>query len=232
MEKIINIKSTKQIEILKAKVKLQDCLCMDFEKSTNSLDGNVLSYLKQFNSVIWDVKCNLIFPNINNIEDAEERRKYIEDSMEQHFSKLLAERDIKYTPVDIDYINLDEMDNKSCDIAEQLSCFNHMPIPAKTKSFLQEYVNLMEEAEAPSIKDINIRKAYIQYSEPVREVEEYVMYIGDNTKYRGLVGVITGYREDNSTDKAPNKITFIENSEGVRVANYWAKDDNIITFCI
>lgn len=234
MEKIINVKSSKTIEILKTNIEIKDCLHMDFFKSTNNLEGGVLSCLQQFNSVIWDVKCNLIFPEINNIEDEEEKRKYLESSIEEHFSKLLSTRDIEYVQVNIDDIDTEKIDNESVEIAEQLSYFNYMPIPEKTKSFLQGYVDMFEEAEAPSIEDINLRKAYTVYAEPIREVEEYVMYIGQNPKYKGFVGKITGYREDTGReeDKAPNRITFIENSNGQRLANFWAKDSNIIKFYI
>lgn len=234
MEKIINVKKSKNIEILKTNVEIRDCLCMDFFKSTNKLEGDALSFLQQFNSVIWDVKCNLIFPEINNIEDIEERRKYLENSMEEHFSKLLSTRDIEYVQVRLEDIDTEKINNESIEIAEQLSCFNYMPIPEKTKSFLQEYVDMMEKAEAPSIEDVNLRSCYTFYSEPVREVEEYVMYIGENPKYKGFVGKITGYREDEGRDedKAPNRITFIENSNGERLPNFWAKDNNIIKFYI
>lgn len=232
MEKIIDIKKSKNIEILKTNLEIRDCLYMDFFKSTNKLDGDVLSFLQQFNSVIWEVKCNLIFPEIDNIENEEEKRKYIEDCLEKHFSKLLSTRDIEYVQVNMDSIDTEKINNESIEIAEQLSCFNCMPIPEKTKSFLQDYVNMMEDAESPNIEDINLRNAYIYYAEPIREVEEYVMYTGENVKYKGMIGKITGYREDKGTDKAPNRITFIENSNGEKLPNYWAKDSNIIKFCI
>lgn len=227
MEKILSIKTNGRVEIIKANVNLDDCLHLDVLENTARLDGETSDFLSQFNSVLWDVKCNIIFPELNNIEE-NNKQAYIKECLENHFSKLLSERDIKFRDLNFNYINLNNHESEALDIACQLNCFSDMPIPEKTKGFLEPYIEMLYASKGADMEKINKRNIYSYYSEPIRALEEYVIYIGDNLKYKGLIGVIIDTRED----AAPNKVSFYPNSEGEKQNNLWTKENNIIRFYI
>lgn len=227
MEKLLTVKTGKEVDILKVEAELNECLSLKFYKNLGKLDGDVSDLLSQFNSVAWEVKCNLIFPELNTIDDLN-KNNYVKECLEVHFGKLLAQRDIKYLNVELENINVYRYDSEALDIAQQLSCFSEMPIPEKTKAFLQPYIEKLEASEGADMEKVNKRSIYSYYAEPIRPLEEYVMYIGDNPKYKGFVGIIIDHREDS----APNKISFLPDCNGYTLKNYWSKDSNLVKFYI
>lgn len=225
MEKIIAAKTSRGVKIAKLSTDIQDSLNMRlFISQDEAPDSNVAIYefSKKFNQIIWDVKLERVFPNIDNYE-GEEKKQYIRESLEKCFNQEIENIDLPFTEVyGVDNLKR-HFRNEAFIKLQQVEAFNGMPIPDKTKEFIGGYVETIDEV---NFTESQLKSIYTQFAEPVKEVEEYVMYIGENDKYKGCVGRIVDVRED----KAPHLVEF-RNVQG-KTCRYWSKEENIVRFYI
>lgn len=225
MEKIVAAKTSRGIKLAKLSTEIDGYLNMRlFITNDNVIDSNgiIYGFVRKFNQIIWDVKHQRVFPDIDNYE-GEEKKEYIRECMEKCFKDEIDNVDLPYN--EIYGVNNLERQFKSEDFIKlkQVEFFNAMPIPEKTKDFLNNYIDTIEEIE---FSDSQLKNIYTQFSEPVKEVDEYVIYIGENSKYKGCVGKII----DNRDDVAPNLIEF--NNINGKTIKYWSKEDNLVRFYI
>lgn len=225
MEKIVAIKTNRGLKVGKLSAEINNALDMKiFVSRDEQVDSDIFisNFINKFNQIIWDVKLDRVFPNIDDYE-GEEKREYIKDAIEDCFKKEIDNIDLPYDEI-YTVQNL-ERQFRSEDFIKlkQLEFFNQMPIPEKTKDFINGYLETVEEAE---ITNSQLKTIYTQFSEPVKEVQELVIYIGENSKYKGCVGTIIDHRED----VAPNLIQF-SNVNG-KTIKYWSKEENLIRFYI
>lgn len=227
MEKLISLRNNRGYTLVKMKAEMEDMLNLNFYASTsgtvNSLNA-ATNFIRKFNLIVWDVKVNRVFPEIDNFE-GEDKIEYIRDSIEECFRNETENLDIPYQEINsIDYMFRFYKTDQKLKL-KQLDCFNGMPIPEKTKSFVQDYLNTVESIE---LTKNQLKSIYTQYAEPIREFEEYVIYIGDNEKYKGLVGKIIQHRDD----VAPNLVEFINAKGEGTVVKYWSKESNLVRFLV
>lgn len=225
MEKIVAVKTNRGIKIAKLVAEITDSLRMKLliskDESVNS-DIAVYEFTKKFNQIIWEVKLERVFPEIDSYEGYE-RTQYIQECMESCFQKEIDELELPFDEV-YGVSNL-QRHFRSEDFIKlkQAECFDRMPIPEKTKSFISEYIKTIEEV---SFTKSQLKNIYSKFAEPVKEAEELVIYIGENTKYRGCVGKVIDYRDD----VAPNLIEF--NNINGKTIKYWSKEENIVRFYV
>lgn len=225
MEKIVAYRNYKGISLVKVATELEDKLKMKILASGDGIVDTTLDAFFKFNLVAWEAKVSRVFPEINNVSE-ENKHSYLKESLERHFGEIIkSEKDIEYREVDIDSVDISKYEGESAKVIEQLSFFNEMPVPAKTIDFIQGYVNKIQDVE---LNKSMLRKIYTKYSEPISELEEYVMYIGNNIDRMGCIGKIIDTRDD----IAPYKVElFVRNSKGSLV-KCWFKEKNLVRFYI
>lgn len=227
MEKIVAFKNNRGIQLGKISTDtesdnfLRMRMFVSGGGTVNSYNA-ILNFANKFNQIVWDVKKERVFPRIDELE-GEDREDYIREAIENCFINEINEIDLPYLEV----YGVDNLQRnfRSEDFTKlrQIECFDRMPIPDKTKEFLNSYI---ETVESVQFTESQLKNIYTQFSEPVQEVEEYVIYVGENSKYKGCVGKII----DNREDVAPNLIQF-DNING-KTFKYWSKEDNLVRFYI
>lgn len=225
MEKIVAAKTTRGLKLAKLSTNIDNSLNMQIfitgDEAINST-STIYNFAKKFNQIIWEVKNERIFPRIDELE-GEDKKEYIREAIENCFINEINEIDLPYSEV----YGVDNLQRifRSEDFIKlkQIEFFNGMPIPDKTKEFIGSYIETVENVE---FTESQLKNIYTQFAEPVKEVEEFVIYIGENSKYKGCVGKIIDHRED----VAPNLIQF-DNING-KTFKYWSKEDNIVRFYI
>lgn len=225
MERIVAAKTNRGLKLAKLSTNIDNYLNMQIfitgDEAINST-STIYNFAKKFNQIIWEVKNERIFPRIDELE-GEDKKEYIREAIENCFINEINEIDLPYSEV----YGVDNLQRifRSEDFIKlkQIEFFNGMPIPDKTKEFIGNYIETVENVE---FTETQLKNIYTQFAEPVKEVEEFVIYIGENSKYKGCVGKIIDHRED----VAPNLIQF-DNING-KTFKYWSKEDNIVRFYI
>lgn len=225
MERIVAAKTNRGLKLAKLSTNIDNSLNMQLfitrEETINSTE-TIYNFAKKFNQIIWEVKNERIFPKIDEFQ-GEDRKNYIREAIENCFINEINEIDLPYSEV----YGVDNLQRnfRSEDFIKlkQIEFFNGMPIPDKTKEFISSYIETVEGVE---FTESQLKNIYTQFAEPIKEVEEFVIYIGENSKYKGCVGKIIDHRED----VAPNLIQF-DNING-KTFKYWSKEDNIVRFYI
>lgn len=226
MEKIIGLRNYRGYKLVKASADIDDMLRLNISISmepTNSTNY-IEKIFNKFNKIVWDVKVERLFPNSLELE-GDNLRTYLKTSLENHFREVLEEKDLPFQDINLEDVDLSKYQSSSLKVIEQLTFFNNMPVPVKTKSFIQEYVDKIEEIE---LTKSQLRGIYAQFAEPIEEIQEYVMYIGPNDKYRGIVGKIVELRDD----IAPNLVEFSNFKKDGSSAKFWSKEENLVRFFI
>lgn len=226
MEKIIAVRNYKGYKLIKASANIENALNMKLSITTerNSEYSFIDKVIEKLNMVIWDVKVERIFPDAINLE-GNDLKDYIKEKLENHLREALEDRDLPFQEIELSDVDISKFNSTSTKVIHQLSFFNHMRIPEKTKAFVQEYVDKIEAIE---LTKAQLKGIYTQFAEPIEEVKEYVMYIGPNSKFKGAIGKIVGARDD----EAPHLVEFPKVKDNGGSAKFWSKEENLIRFYI
>lgn len=226
INKIIAYKGNR---IIKFSAQLTDKLNFNLLEShrKNFLLGEDLAYkiFNHFNAIPWNSKSIRIL-KLNDPEQElqdDKTKNTMKKAIEKYLSEIEEdEHDLDFTSQEYYYLERDYNCSQK-DLIEQLGFFNDMPIPTKTISFLEGYVQQVEDIE---LSKQQLRKLYIENTAPMEEVKEYVMYIGPNDKFKGFVGEVIQHRDD----IAPNLVKFYTLNEKGRNYKFWSKEENLVRF--
>lgn len=226
VNKIIAYKNNR---VVKISAQLTDKLNFNLLESykRNFLSSEDIAYkvFKHFNEIPWNSKSVRIL-NLNNPTQElqnDETKETMKKSLYSYLKDVEEdEYDLGFTNQDFYYLERD-YDCSQIDLIEQLGFFNNMPIPTKTIGFIEEYINQIEDI---SLSRQQLRKLYIENTAPMEEVQEYVMYIGPNEKFKGFVGRIVNHRDDT----APHLVEFYAKKSNGNNYKFWSMEQNLIKF--
>ena len=181
---------------------------------------SIKDFVYDFNQMSWKEKLNCILDTNNlaegtviDITEKEIREEIINfiydeiDFLKEKENWIIEDEDIE---------NLKKYKGKSMPLVEWLSTFSNKILDGSVIAFAPDIIRSIE-----GLKTIPEEIADI-YS-----FDEYVLYMGPNEKYRGCLGLIDNFREN---DEASTLISFPgtkKASKGPR--KLWCNDENLLS---
>ena len=207
--------------------KENEILKINIEVETNHIKLNVetgvlmkvVDFINSFNTTALSEKnSEILVDEANNQEISEEtiREKFKQFVLDKNDVSQYSYNDFIFS--DESFEKIRTYKGKSIDIVDNLRFFNRKILNRQTMEMVSSFIDTIEEIkiEQNTINDI------------VKGIREYVIYMGPNEKYRGCIGKVVRYRED---DNATHLIEFPNKfRDSGRIARFWSKPENIVFF--
>lgn len=192
--------------ILRANISIEENrINVNLEKGFSE---NLQEYFEKIQRLSWSDKINLLVEN--NISFSEEN---LNEKIAEYASKDLFESinidDFTFTEESL--ANAKKYKGSKMGIIDNLNYFSNKELPTQVIELLDRIIkeNITEE-----------------YSEEViNQMNNVVMYVGPNEKYKGCIGMIGQRRNDSASELVEFPCKFNENGT---LCMYWVEPSNLI----
>lgn len=178
----------------------------------------VEDFVLDFNNINWNEKCNEILKideyNEGSITETteEEIRELTVEYLGEKISNLSKRENwVEYPELSS---NLDKYEGTSLPLLKWISSFSNEILHHSIMCFVPDFVKKIE-----SIEDAQLN--FKDYS-----LDDYVLYMGANEKYRGCIGTIERRRD---SEDSPTLVEFPGKNKSTKATGrFWCNDDNLL----
>lgn len=176
--------------------------------------NKIEDFIKDFNQIEWTTKFEDII-NLTEIEEDEIRQKIKEYALEKTDLKQFTFDDFQFE--DEHYNNVRLYTGKSIDIIDNIRFFPNNILPIEVIEMIKTFNDNIEYLDVEN----NPIESFVS------GLNDYVIYMGPNEKYRGCIGKVVNERDNVASllVEFPNKFR-----ESGRIARFWSKPANLVTF--
>lgn len=182
---------------------------------------SIEDFVLDFNNINWNQKYNKILRIDEFSEDSifeiteEEIRELTVEYLEEKINNLnKRENWVEYPELSS---NLDKYKGTSLPLLKWISSFSNEILHHSIMCFVPDFVKKIESIEDTQLK----LKDY--------SLDEYVLYMGANEKYRGCIGTIERRRD---SEDSPTLVEFPGRNKSTskgKTGRFWCNDDNLLS---